>query len=352
MRITLFCIVLSVISLEILSPYCHAQWEPQESGTKARLRGISVVSQDVAWASGTKGTVIRTIDGGTTWTPTIIPDAAALDFRDIHAVDAKTAYVLSIGEGEKSRIYKTLDGGNTWQLQHKNPDPKVFLDAIAFWDPDHGLALGDPVDGRYTILTTDDGGKTWTKGTPNGMPPALEKEGAFAASGTCLITQGDQNAWFGTGGGKTARVFRSQDRGRTWTVHETPIRANAPASGIFSLAFRDASHGAIVGGTYDQVDRKGQIAATTEDGGKTWKVVEQQEPNGYRSAVIPLGKLSETTFLAVGPSGTDISNDDGRTWKSLGNKGFHATATAGREATWAVGEDGAVAKFKVTASDR
>jgi photosystem II stability/assembly factor-like uncharacterized protein len=176
-------------------------WKLQESGTKARFRGLSVVSRDVAWASGNQGTCVRTLDGGATWNMVDVPDSASLDFRDIQAFDDRTATVLSIGPGELSRIYRTVDGGSNWTLQYTNRDPKGFLDAIAFWDVDHGLALGDPVDGRYEIRLTDDGGKTWIKSPDAGMPEALPGEGAFAASGTCLVTQGTSNAWFGTGGG-------------------------------------------------------------------------------------------------------------------------------------------------------
>ncbi|MDB5352106.1 MAG: glycosyl hydrolase [Planctomycetota bacterium] len=328
-----------------VGPPCRAQWSVQESGTKARLRGLSVVDHEVAWATGAKGTVIVTTDGGTTWRARPVPGAGDLDFRDVHAVDDRSAYLLSIGEGDKSRIYKTNDGGGTWVLQHTNRDPKGFLDAIAFWDPEHSLALGDPVEGRYTILTTDDGGLTWTKGNAEGMPPALTNEGAFAASGTCLVTEGGKNAWFGTGGGKTARVFRSVDRGRTWTVHETPLRAATPTSGIFSLAFRDSDHGVVVGGTYDQANRGGRVAATTKDGGKSWTLADGPEPGGFRSAVAFVERGNHARLVAVGPSGSDISGDDGRIWKPLGTMGFHAVSFRGTNAGWAVGEDGRIAKY-------
>ena len=335
-----------VILLALVGQPCRAQWVLQESGTKARLRGLSVVGPEVAWASGAKGTVILTIDGGKTWRPRPVPGATGLDLRDVQAIDSRTAYLLSIGEGEKSRIYKTTDGGGAWALQHTNHDPKGFLDAIAFWDADHGIVLGDPVDGRYTILTTDDGGKSWTKVGAEGMPPALPNEGAFAASGTCLVTFGERHVWFGTGGAKAARVFRSQDRGRTWTVHETPVRADSPTSGIFSLAFRDPDHGVVVGGSYDQPDRKGRVAATTGDGGKTWRLVEGLEPGGFRSAVAFVPRSDSNELIAVGPSGSDASKDDGRSWQALGSMGFHAVGFSGPDAGWAVGEDGRVAKFK------
>jgi len=324
----------------------RAQWVSQESGTAARLRGLSVVGPKVAWASGAKGTVILTIDGGATWRARPVPGGTDLDFRDVHAVDAQTAYLLAIGEGEKSRIYKTTDAGATWTLQHTNLDPKGFLDAIAFWDADHGIALGDPVNGRYTILTTDDGGKTWIQGGAEGMPPALPMEGAFAASGTCLVTLGERNVWFGTGGGRSARVFRSTDRGRTWTVHETPMRAGSATTGVFSLAFRDDTHGVIVGGAYDLPDRRGQVVATTEDGGTSWKVVEGREPAGFRSAVAFVEPGDPLWLITVGPSGSDTSTDGGRTWRPLTSSGFHAVGFAGAAAGWAVGEDGRVAKFE------
>jgi photosystem II stability/assembly factor-like uncharacterized protein len=290
--------------------------------------------------------VIRTVDGGKSWRLRPVPNAAGLDFRDVEAVDSRTAYLLSIGEGDKSRIYKTTDGGDRWALQHTNRDPKGFLDAIAFGDADHGLALGDPVAGRYTILTTDDGGATWTKQPADGIPPALPKEGAFAASGTCLVTQDGRNAWFGTGGGGTSRVFRSRDRGRTWTVHETPLRADSPTSGVFSLAFRDSDHGVVVGGSYDRPDLKGLVAATTDDGGKTWRPVDDQGPGGYRSAVALVSRRDSHRYVAVGPSGSDLTIDGGRTWAPLGMLGFHAVGFAGPDAGWAVGEDGRIAKYK------
>jgi photosystem II stability/assembly factor-like uncharacterized protein len=323
------------------------RWTPQASGTTARLRGLSVVSEKVAWASGSRGTVVCTVDAGATWQTRAVPGASNLDFRDIQAVDDRTVYLLSIGEGELSRVYKTTDAGATWELMYTNRDPKGFLDAIAFWDADHGIALGDPVDGRFAILTTDDGGKTWNQPPLDGMPAALAGEGAFAASGTCLAVQGDRNAWFGTGGGATARVFRSTDRGRTWKVHETPIRAGNASSGIFSLAFRDESHGVAVGGDYKQPEQPGQLVARTADGGRTWTASPQAQPPGFRSAVAYIAGTPTPTLVAVGPSGSDLSADDGTTWTPLGKLGFHAVGFAGAGgAGWAVGEGGVIAKFR------
>jgi photosystem II stability/assembly factor-like uncharacterized protein len=230
-------------------------------------------------------------------------------------------------------------------LQYINRDPKGFLDAIAFRDADHGLALGDPVGGRFLILTTDDGGKTWKPTPADGMPPALPGEGAFAASGTCLIVAGDDQAWFGTGGAKTSRVFRSTDRGRTWTAHETPVLAGTPSAGIFSLAFGDGERGIAVGGDYKEPGQARQVVALTADGGRTWRRPDGREPGGYRSAVALVPGTRGRELMAVGPTGTDYSIDGGQSWHRLGTTGFNAVGFAGPGAGWAAG-DGLIAGFE------
>lgn len=331
-----------LLLLGALASPARSQWQTQVSGTTARLRGLSVVSERVAWASGTGGTVLRTVDGGMTWERKPVGDDVSLDLRDIEGFDERTAYALSIGEGERSRIYKTRDGGTSWELQHVNRDATGFLDALTFWDAQHGLALGDPVGGRFVILATDDGGRTWTRIARGGMPESLPGEGAFAASGTCLVVHGERNAWFGTGGG---RVFRSEDRGRSWTVHETPIRAGNGSSGVFSLAFRDAEHGVAIGGDYKQPSLSTRTVAVTTDGGRTWRLPEGTGPGGYRSAVAFLGGPEGRTFVAVGPTGADRSDDGGESWAKLGMEDFHAVGSAGRRIGWAVGEDGRICHY-------
>jgi photosystem II stability/assembly factor-like uncharacterized protein len=219
-----------------------------------------------------------------------------------------------------------------------------FVDALAFWDAEHGLVLGDPVGGRFTILLTGDGGATWARVPPEALPPALENEGAFAASGTCLVVFGDRFAWFATGGATVSRVFRSTDRGRTWSVAATPVRAGGPSAGIFSLAFRDERHGVAVGGDYKAPEQAGGLVARTEDGGKTWSAV-GQGPGGYRSGVAFVPGTNPTAFVAVGPTGSDLSTDDGRGWKPLDVTGFHAVSVAPDGTPWAVGDGGRVARF-------
>lgn len=318
----------------------NAQWQKQNIETKAGLRGLSVVNQNVIWASGTGGTVLRTVDGGKNWSVIKVPDAEKLDFRDIEAFDANTAYILSIGNGESSRIYKTTDGGKTWKLQFKNTDEKAFFDALAFWDKDNGMAMSDPVDGKYFLLETKDG-ETWKPSGNDKMANAKESEAAFAASGTCLLTQGKNNIFL-VSGGADARVFRSVNRGLTWFVSETPIVNGTAGSGIFSIAMFDAQRGVIVGGNYEKPNDITDNLAFTSDGGKTWKL--GKGLNGYRSGVAYIDKK---TIIAVGSSGSDLSVDGGKRWKNLDKENYNAVAAKGKNAVWAVGANGLVAKLSV-----
>jgi photosystem II stability/assembly factor-like uncharacterized protein len=337
-------IILGLIFTFYAGP-AKAQWVAQSSGSVVRLRGLSAVSSSVAWTSGEKGTYARTTDGGASWHASAVASASELDFRDVNAFDAMTAYLLSIGEGEKSRIYKTTDGGEHWTLQFKNSKPTAFFDAMAFWDREHGIAVSDPVDGRFLIIQTSDGGRTWKEMASESMPPALPGEGAFAASGTCITVQGQRNVWFGTGGPQGARVFRSTDGGRTWKVTATRIISGKTA-GIFSIAFRDERHGVAVGGDYARERDAANNVAVTEDGGATWSLIKGPGPNGYRSCVAYVPGTVGPTLVAVGPSGSDYSLDAGNSWTSIGADGYHSTSFAGPiNAGWAVGEKGSIAKF-------
>jgi photosystem II stability/assembly factor-like uncharacterized protein len=268
----------------------RSQPQVQISHTTESLRGVSAVSRTVAWASGTHGTYLRTTDGGRTWTPAQVAGAEALDFRAVVAFSSDEAFLMSAGPGEQSRIYHTGDAGNHWQLQFTNTNPKGFFDSMVFWDSKHGTVLGDPIPDdsgalKFELLLTEDG-QNWRAVASAKLPAAMEGEGAFAASNTCLaIVPGglDANLWFATGG-KTARVFHSGDRGLSWEVVDTPMVHGPDSAGIFSIAFRDAMHGVIAGGDYKHPNDDGPNLAFTDDGGKTW-TLSPLHPLAYFSAV-------------------------------------------------------------------
>ncbi|MGW2741560.1 WD40/YVTN/BNR-like repeat-containing protein [Streptomyces sp. NPDC001450] len=320
-------------------------WEAKNSGTpQVRFRGLSAVDRDTAWLAGTAGTVLRTTDGGASWRNVSPPGAADLQFRDVEAFDTRRAVVLAIGEGEASRVYRTDDGGETWTESFRNTDPKAFYDCLAFFDRRHGLAMSDPVDGRFRILSTSDGGRSWRVLPADGMPPALDGEAGFAASGQCLVTSGPRDVWLATGGGAHARVLHSADRGLTWTAADTPVPAGDPAKGVFALAFRDRTHGLAVGGDYRPDRTSPQAAAVTADGGRTWRPAATAPP-AYRSGAAWLPH-SRGAALAVGPTGTDLTTDGGRTWRTI-DTGSYDTVSCTRDLScWAAGEKGRVARLE------
>lgn len=310
-------------------------WVVQESGVTARFRGVSAVNARVAWASGAKGTIVRTVDGGKSWVRLAVPGAEELDFRDVDAMDERTAYALSIGPGEASRIYKTTDAGATWVKQFQNADAKAFFDAMSFWDGRRGIAVSDSVGGQFVVLVTADGGGHWERRT---VPGARAEEGAFAASGTNIAVVGKGLAWIGLNSG---RVLRTADWGKTWEVAETGM-AHSASAGIFSIAFRDARHGVAVGGDFKEESRAGENAAVTSDGGRTWQLV--RGLGGLRSVAVWLP--GGGGLLAVGPTGSDISFDDGRTWAPVAGPGFHTfSAAPGGRVGWGAGEGGRIARL-------
>ncbi len=314
-------------------------WVPQTSGTTASFRGIHAVNAKTVWVSGSGGTYLITTDGGATWRAAKVPGAERLDFRAVWAFDGSTAYVLSIGTGDQSRIYKTTDAGANWKLLFTNPDAKGFFDGIAFWDARHGIVAGDTVDGRTTIFTTADAGETWQRQT---SPEAVGgAEGAFAASNTSIAILGAHDVWVGT---TAARVLHSADNGRTWTAVMTPVRHESQNAGIFSVAFRDAQHGIAVGGDYSKDKEARDNVAVTSDGGKTW-TAPAGTLTGFRSAVAWVA--DRKIWIATGTSGSDISTDDGATWKQFDMTSYNALAFISSTAGWVVGGRGRIAAFKL-----
>jgi photosystem II stability/assembly factor-like uncharacterized protein len=322
-----------------------ARWERETVPSNASCRSVSAASALVAWAGCSGGRVFRTVDGGSTWMVDTVSGAARLDFRGIKAFDANTAVIASAGAAEEGQahIYRTSDGGKNWSLAWSDTTKGIFLDGIAFWDARHGFTFSDPVDGRLVILTTDDGGSTWTRTPAANIPPVLPGEAAFAASNTQLAVQGSSNAWIATGGAAEARVFRSTDRGRSWRAFSTGLPGGKSA-GLFGIAFADALHGLAVGGDYAIAHGPTDRAIRTSDGGVTWTGAGLATPDGVTTGLAFVPGSVPPMFAAAGAHGTAVTRDFGATWTYGDTLTYWSVSFAGRTG-WAAGPRGRVVKF-------
>jgi photosystem II stability/assembly factor-like uncharacterized protein len=341
MRRTVSALSIAAALLALPPAFAQQAWRAEASGVTAELRGLSVVSDTVAWASGAKGTVLRTTDGSK-WQAIKVADADSLDFRDIHAIDADSALVMSAGPGAQSRIYRTDDGGASWRLLATNQYADGFWDAMAFWDPKNGILFGDPVNGRFQAYVTADGGVTWRQLEGKGLE-ALEKEGAFAASGSCLSVAGTRDAWIVTGGASSARVFHSSDRGASWQATALPIPAGAAARGAFSVGFANPRVGLAAGGDYKEPALAAINGARSEDGGATWTPAAIL-PSGYMSVVTPVPG-APGSFVAGGLAGSGYSVDGGKSWTALDRTPVNTVGFASPSTGWAVGPKGLLMKY-------
>lgn len=312
-------------------------WELEDSGSTAGLRGIHNVGGGVVWASGTDGTVLRSEDTGYLWqacnTP---PGAGKLDFRGIWAWDAQNVFVMSAGPGDQSRLFQSTDGCNSWKLILTNPDAAGFWDGIQFLSRSQGVIYGDPVPDAarnhfvIPLRMTGDGGTTWALN--DNSPKPMLKESIFAASNSSMTVQ-EGKIWLGT---SKARVWRSR-KSTGWQVSQTPLASGNDSSGVFSLAFRDQTHGIAVGGDYRKPAETAGTAAYTSDGGEHWSAA-HKPPHGYRSAVAWDAK--DQAWITVGSNGSDISYDDGATWQWLDGGNWNALSLP-----WAVGPNGQIGKL-------
>ncbi len=314
----------------------------------ARLRGLAPVSAKVAWASGTEGTILRTVDGGRTVTSVGPAGTQALQFRSLYASSARHAVAVSIGDTpDAMRAYVTEDGGKTWTKSLQNTLPTAFYDCMTFTGKRTGYILSDPVDGKFMVLRTRDGGHSWQRLPGDKMPAAKTGEAGFAASGTCIQSNDRGDLFFGTGGVNPARVFTSRDGGRSWKAADAPLAGSA-ASGIFSLSFghgRSGSrNGVMVGGDYTKLTTVNRNAAWTNDSGRTWHPA--TGIGGYRSGSSFLAG-SRGTVLAVGPAGSDVSTDAGRNWRTFDTGSFDAVECV-PNACYASGEAGRLARLTWT----
>ncbi len=337
-------------------------WRMSTSPSTASLRGLSVVDDETVWTSGSGGSVLRTEDGGKQWQLVSPAGFEACDFRCLHAFSADTAVIAS--SGDRDVILRTVDKGQSWNVVYETDtslSQALFFDGFAFWDSQRGILMSDPVDGIVFLLRTDDGGATWQVMHPGvGMLTVAEGEAGFAASGTNLCVWGSQNIAIGLGGGlesqasEASRVWYSHDAGATWSVALLPMQRGT-SSGVFSIAAvattpRDqlpASTRLIaVGGDYRQTSLASEQVAISDDGGKSWRLPQGARPHGFRSVVTTTMHDSRIVAVAIGPSGCDVSLDQGEHWIEFSDEGFHAAAfSPSGTVLWASGAEGRIGSW-------
>jgi photosystem II stability/assembly factor-like uncharacterized protein len=308
------------------------------------IRGLDVVSKKVIWVSGTKGEFSVTADGGKTWFHDTIPGAGKLDFRDVQGFSAKVALLMSAGPGLASAIYRTTNGGKSWTLTYQNTNPKAFFDGMDFFDANHGLLIGDPVDVKPYLMETLDGGLTWSRKMPLKIPDLISGEYAFAASGTSIQTSPGGTCYIATGG-SVARIFFSADYGLDWEVSALSFLQGDPAAGAFSVAQGPDKHLAAAGGNYQKMTLAGSNIALSPDNGFTWSI-----PSGASS--VPFMEcirwINKKTLVACGPPGVWLSADSGKNWKEISKDGFHAMdVVVDKGVVWFGGGKGKVVSTKL-----
>lgn len=285
----------------------------------ASIRALEVVDDQTIWFAGSDGVFGFTEDAGKTWTiDSIKTDSLVPHFRSIAVTDT-AVFILSIAS--PALLYRSVDKGKTWDIVYRENHPMAFYDAMDFWDDQDGIAMGDPTDGCLSIIITRDGGQTWEKLDCNDLPSTEEGEAAFAASNSNIALEGDQ-AWVVSGGAKS-RVFHTSDKGRSWSVYETPIISGEQMTGIFSTDFWDENNGIIMGGNWEQKEQNTKNKALTKDGGRSWYLVAEGFHPGYRSCVQYMPDGDGKYLVAVGIPGISWSKDGGHSWQSLSQDNFY-----------------------------
>jgi len=316
-------------------------WEWQYQDSTSMFIGIHAVDESTVWAAGSAGRVVRSSDGGATWSTMFVPGADSVQFRDVHAFDDMTAYVLSIGNGTDSRIYKTSDGGENWELSFQNENENAFFDCFSFWTPDNGFAFSDSFEGEFTLIKTEDGGATWPRIDPATVPDARDGEGAFAASGTCVHTWEGGLGWFATGASAVdTRVIRTTDYGASWTESITPIASLTGSEGISTMSILDAENMIVLGGDFTQRDSIYANVAVSADGGQTWTRGTSAPIGGsvYGSTYVP--GADTPTLVGVAPTGTAFTSDNAASWSRIDDTNFWTISAVSLDGIWAAGPGG------------
>jgi len=309
-------LVLIVITISALSSRVYAQGIFKSVTTDTLLtddfsiRSI-VVDHNKIWYAADKGKY------GWIDIDTKINEQNQIVYKDLQpefrSIAQTKEYIFMLSIGDPGLLYRINKFDKKIELVYQEShDGKIFYDSMKFWNDKEGIAIGDPVEKVFSIITTHDGGQTWKKEKPLTLPELSSGEAAFAASNTNIVIVKNET-WIVSGGTK-ARVFYSSDKGKHWTVYSTPVLQGSTMSGIFTADFYDNKNGFVAGGNYDDLNSNSRNKAITSDGGQTWKLIADGHGFGYASCIQYVPKSKATQIVSVGASGLQYSSDSGDNW--------------------------------------
>lgn len=305
-----YCLILLFELFSQLGSAQKISFNEVKMDTIYAFRGLSVVNDSIAWVSGRFGTVGLSQNGGKDWSLKKVEGFERSDFRSLYAFSADEALIATTQR--PASILRTSDGGKSWTTVYQSSDSLFFFDGMDFWNEREGIIYGDPVNGRMLLLKTKDGGRSW-KELPERQRPLMSKgEASFAASGTGIRCVEEKKLLVCTGG-MVSRLLVSENRGRTWSVLSPPVIQGKAGTGIFSVAYISEKELVIVGGDFDKNAKPVDHVYYSRDGGSHW-YMPTIATGGYRSCV---ERISKDLFIAVGPSGMDVSRDGGLTWNGI-----------------------------------
>ncbi|MEI8214206.1 MAG: YCF48-related protein [Planctomycetota bacterium] len=317
-------------------------WETVPTGVEVSIRGLHAVDAKTIWACGSQGTVLKSVDGGESWSHHVLPDLNQVELRSIHGWNELEAIVATAGQ--PCKILRTADGGLSWKTVFQQPAESAFIDGMKFWNERSGFAVGDPIDGNWMILRSQDRGESWQIAP---LEPVVAKRGeaAFAASNSSLIWLGPEVAMIGLGGNDgAAQILHTVDSGRTWTRRDVPGILRHESAGIFSLAADRTGRMVAVGGDYKKPELASRHIAISTDGGVSWSVPTGPAPRGFRSCVAYVEFKNSPLWITVGTNGAEWSHD-GETWQPLSDDPFHALSVTSDGHAWASGSKGRIARL-------
>jgi photosystem II stability/assembly factor-like uncharacterized protein len=305
-----------------------------DSCQKISLRGLSVVNNNIFWASGSKGTVGRTTNGGKKMKWIKVLSYEQRDFRDIESFDENNAIIMAIDS--PAIILKTRDGGKSWKKVFEDNRNGMFLDALNFKNKNSGIVVGDPIDGRFFLARTNDGGEHWSTIAKNSSPIADSGEALFAASGTNVLLKDDIT--FFISGGKSSHLFVGDLK------IKLPLLQGKSSTGANSMDISETGKIIIVGGDFSADSISYGNCAISDDNGKTF-YMPRSSPSGYKSSIAYIGN---NKWIACGTSGVDISLDDGTTWKNISQESFHVVQKAKKgNKIFLAGKNGRIAEILI-----